>query len=455
MKPDSLMALFVFSLIPATLYLHGRNTVALSETAVEIDYAKKGAVPSSEEIASLRGKVESPTVDLEPAQSIDAKEAEAPLPKSESNEINLESQNVPAAKTTIDPPCANPHEGAHPICVTVSSQHHYDLLGSYMLPHVYLSAIAFHYNYTHQIYPYKGSKSENILKGLFQQGDDLKETWKASLPDANKREGYDPMQVNAVAHDTVGFFPKQVEKQMSPIGRITVTEVPVPGQDLEAVCGKAPVEDGYIRCNLWFAADQLQDTWVYENHFRSHGGVDVFFDPAFRNQARAKFLDKNSHRVKHYPLSGTVEAKNLFTVAIHVRRGEVSELQPEKMIRQETYAAVAQRICKQARESKGLATQAHIFSAGVNPDGSFSVLEGISAAAGGDCGSVAFHLDEYEFDTWAHFVAADAFILSKSTYSHVPALLSAGEVHAPQGYHHAPLSHWKLFNVADGADASK
>jgi hypothetical protein len=87
----------------------------------------------------------------------------------------------------------------------------------------------------------------------------------------------------------------------------------------------------------------------------------------------------------------------------------------------------------------------HVYSSGKNRDGGWSVLE--KELGNGVCHDVKFHLDGVEFDDWTHFVAADALVLSKSTFSYVPALFATGEVYFAQSYWSPPLAHWKTFKA--------
>lgn len=84
----------------------------------------------------------------------------------------------------------------------------------------------------------------------------------------------------------------------------------------------------------------------------------------------------------------------------------------------------------------------HVFSSGPNRDGNWSAMQGVTDT----CHSVAFHFDEFEFDSWTHFVAADALVISKSSFSLIPALFSVGEVYLPSTYWVKRLSHWNLFD---------
>jgi hypothetical protein len=106
-------------------------------------------------------------------------------------------------------------------------------------------------------------------------------------------------------------------------------------------------------------------------------------------------------------------------------------------------------VARRIRNAHPGVVDVHVFSSGKNRDGNWSVLEKVGS--NDECRSVAFHLDDDEFDTWAHMVAADALVMSKSAFSVIPAILSAREVHLPGEYWGIRLSHWHSFRERDGA----
>jgi hypothetical protein len=175
-----------------------------------------------------------------------------------------------------------------------------------------------------------------------------------------------------------------------------------------------------------------------EEHMKKVGGFDAYFTKEFRESLRTVFLEKNSQRLTHYK-------KGEYNVAMHVRRGDI--LDPQRWIDQSVFAKLARRICSTHPEAN-----IHVFSAGKNRDGNWSTMEGVTTSDGGSpkCASVSIHLDELEFDTWAHMVAADVLVMSKSNFGLIPSLLSGGDVYYPSDYWHLQLSSFRFFDSSTG-----
>jgi hypothetical protein len=307
--------------------------------------------------------------------------------------------------------------------VTITHEPRYDLLGSFVSPSIYLHAVTQFYGWRLVILPFAGSLQEEILRNNFQLGDKIDKAWGTGFQDANRRKHYDPMKLNTDAHDFMNFLPIVSNASAHNYEWIKVHDIPLP-QELPVICKNA-TRTG--QCYL-----RLPDNPHFiQNYMHRVGGYDQFFSESFRDHLRTKFLS-NKPSPRHFD-QGT------FNIAIHVRRGDI--LDPIRWIEQSVYVVVARRICQQHPEAA-----VHVFSSGPNRDGNWSSLETLSS----DCKSVSFHIDEHEFDTWLHMVSAEAFVMSKSSFSIVPALLSRGDVYFPHGYGHVSLSHWRVFDVNTG-----
>ena len=148
---------------------------------------------------------------------------------------------------------------------------------------------------------------------------------------------------------------------------------------------------------------------------QSNMAVPTCFSPWSIVASCWKDSSQNGHRVRHYAKDGN------YNIAVHTRRGDI--LDKNRWIKQSVFAKVARTICgsKQGSSASSM-VDVHIFSSGLNRDGNWTELEqGIGKDT---CRSIQFHLDEYEFDTWAHLVTADALVLSKSAFSYAPVLFS-------------------------------
>jgi hypothetical protein len=336
------------------------------------------------------------------------------------------------------------------------------MLGSFVGPTLHLLAIAVRNGWALEIVPYAGSNAEKFNKRLFALGHNISqisEGWGSGFIDASNRNDYDPAKINAMSYDNLGFFPEMPDpaprNSTKWIDIDIKSGIPKPGPELVEMCkDKSLPDNGFLRCHLWFPPNfPGQEAGLLWSYMDQNGGYDVFFNPSFRLAIRERYWAKNAHRLKHYGLSapGEAEIQNNstaappFNVAIHVRRGDVRDTLPGRWIDQSVYVTVARRICK---AHPGVAN-IHVFSSGKNSDGNWSALEEVGS--NDECRSIAFHLDEDEFDTWAHMVAADVFVMSKSAFSVIPAILSAGEIYFPHNYCGTSLSHWHRFREEDGS----
>ena len=316
--------------------------------------------------------------------------------------------------------------------ITITHTPRYDLLGSFVAPSINLYAVALHYNWTLVILPFAGSEQERILIRQFALGDKVDPSWGSGFQDANRRKDYDPAHLNNVVHNVLGFFPQPKDDNFPWIHAPNLQKPGSPGLATTCQGGVRGVSECYI---------QLPDDPHSIQRYMEHtGGLDLFYSSLVRKHMRDSFLSKNRQRLSHYQEE---DDDSMYTIAIHVRRGDI--LDPARWIDQFVYARVAGRIC-QAHQDK--TTHVHVFSSGPNRDGNWNSLQNLKKTY--NCTSVSFHFDELEFDTWAHMVVADALIMSKSSFSEIPALLSRGDVYFPKGYWHPRLAHWNVFDVQNG-----
>jgi hypothetical protein len=306
-----------------------------------------------------------------------------------------------------------------------------DLLGSFVTPTLLLLAVARFHGWQLDILPFQGSDQE-AMSDHFALGDKIDKAWGSGFQDASNRIGYSPMALNAESYDTLGFFPP-VSKARSTSKWTFLETLPAPGEALNAAChehlARRPA------CYILLS----DNPYEIEQHMEQQGGYDRFLSKKFREHCRRLFLKKNAHRLRHY------NQTTGYNVAVHVRRGDI--LDPDRWIDQSVFAALLRHICRAHPEAS-----VHIFSAGKNRDGNWTTLEALASsdAKGSRCASVSIHLDELEFDTWAHMVAANVLIMSKSNFGLIPSLLSAGDVYFPHDYWHLRLSSFRIFDSATG-----
>ena len=114
------------------------------------------------------------------------------------------------------------------------------------------------------------------------------------------------------------------------------------------------------------------------------------------------------------------------SVAMHIRRGDISKQSGGMFTDDEYYLDVLDVILASFPHA-----DVHAFSSSVDLD-EFSAF----AARG-----VRVHIDGSPLGDWWHFAAADIFVMAKSTFSHVPAMLNRKCV-VYQHHWRAPLANW-------------
>ena len=385
------------------------------------------------------------------------------------NHNELETNKETTDVGTFDQSNNNEEHSSHTSSnwhVTIAHEPRFDLLGSFVLPTILLYGVAHYYNWTLQILPFAGSTQHAILTDLFAQKGNLSKDWGNGFQDANSRTDYNPMELNDKSYDTMGFFPEVINdleiRQKYPwINRV---QIPATAQQLNDAC-----QEGY-RINHVTNTDNecyilLSDhPGEINNYIYAHGGIDAFFTPEVCHDIRDQFLSKNRHRLLQYDMTSKTEAQpdattttTYFNVAVHIRRGDI--LDPSRWIQQQVFANVAKYICDtNTVTDPNIRTNIHVFSAGPNRDGNWSIMEGLATPTAGDdhqpptsiCANVYFHLDEVEFDSWTYFVAADALIISPSTFSYVPALIRHDNVYYPNNFWHPISSAFIIFDAHNG-----
>ena len=316
-----------------------------------------------------------------------------------------------------------------------------DQLGAFLTPTLFLFAIASYHGWKMEILPYTGSKQEKALTRTLALGDKIDRKHGSGLQDSSYREDFNPAKLNADSAEMMGFLP--VPEASSSKNWTRVASVPLPGIEIDEACRNHQETEEIgkgKKCYILLPGGPFK----MERHMDKLGGRELFFSNEFRESMRTKFLKKNKHRLKHF--------NGGYNVAVHVRRGDILDGMG-RWIDQQVYAKVVRRICKSHPEAN-----IHVFSSGKNLDGNWSTLESLATEEGADggarCASVSIHLDEHEFDSWTHMITADAFIMSKSSFSLIPAALSGGEVYYPHSFWHFQLSWFHTFHTETGESLS-
>jgi len=135
---------------------------------------------------------------------------------------------------------------------------------------------------------------------------------------------------------------------------------------------------------------------------------------------------RNASRIWGEPLAFKTGST---TVAIHVRRGDVDPADKLRGTSDLWYFSLIAQLRELAPDA-----DIHVFSAlEVGRQG--SEFDGYRSRG------VTVHLDGDPLEAWAHFAAADVFVMAKSSFSHVPAFLN-GNCVVYQPYWHLKLKEW-------------
>jgi hypothetical protein len=359
--------------------------------------------------------------------------------------------------------------------IIMAHEPRYDLLGSFVLPTLLLHAVTHYNNWTLHIFPFAGSSQHAILTQLFAQKGNLTKDWGSGFQDASHRADYNPMELNDQSYETMGFFPEVSKDQTLRTKHpwIRRDEIPLSIEALNQVCQEGNMVRNKTDKNCYILLSDNPNK--ISEYIKMKGGIDLFFTPEFSHQMRRQFLLKNEKRLEQQygittsktgdtPQNG---ATNEFNVAVHIRRGDI--LHPDRWIDQHVFANVARHICQtNTVRNENLRTNIHVFSSGPNRDGNWSKMEQLAEPVpvdGNDnnknstipsiCSNVYVHVDEVEFDSWTFMIAADALVISPSTFGYVPSLIRYDDVYFPRKFWHPVLSSFNIFDDKDGTIISK
>jgi len=147
---------------------------------------------------------------------------------------------------------------------------------------------------------------------------------------------------------------------------------------------------------------------------------------------------RNASRIWREPLAFE---RGSTSVAIHVRRGDVDPADKLRGTSDLWYLSLMEQLRRLAPNA-----DIHVFSSleAGRQSSEFDAYRSRGATV---------HLDGDPLEAWAHFAAADVFVMAKSSFSHVPALLN-GNCVVYQPYWHRKLKEWVIVEANHTAPLS-
>lgn len=195
-------------------------------------------------------------------------------------------------------------------------------------------------------------------------------------------------------------------------------------------------KQGYRKVRLpWFDEKRPEEWEMIHGIMDSYAGRKVVFylelDQIYSEQYGVmEDFRKKFNRAHPQNTETLVYQKDQFNIAIHIRRGDIElgqetgEIQlTQRWLGNDYYITVLDQILKQLQ---GRNTAIYLFSQGDREN--FKEFTGYQ--------NLHYCMDMSATDSFLHMVRADALIISKSSFSYKPALLSEGIRICPTGFWH-------------------
>ncbi len=172
---------------------------------------------------------------------------------------------------------------------------------------------------------------------------------------------------------------------------------------------------------------------------RSYAGQKIIFsvylDQSYRNQyEETEYIKSRFESAKAREKDNLIYDKNQINIAVHIRRGDIVSGQTtgqqtltKRWLDMDYYENVVSRLTEKIKNKYSEKSyRIYLFSEG-NADEYRSFEK---------YGDVTYCFDMSAMDSFLHMVRADYLVLSKSSFSYVPALLSDGTRICPDGFWH-------------------
>ena len=177
----------------------------------------------------------------------------------------------------------------------------------------------------------------------------------------------------------------------------------------------------------------------------------VYLDQSYRNQyEEVEYIKSRFESAKARECDKLIYDINFINIAVHIRRGDIVSGQTtgqqtltKRWLDMDYYENVVSRLTEKIKNKyPDKSYRIYLFSEG-NAD-EYKSFE--------KYGDVTYCFDMSAMDSFLHMVRADYLVLSKSSFSYVPALLSDGVRICPDGFWHGYPDDSKWIVVNDNAE---
>ncbi len=194
---------------------------------------------------------------------------------------------------------------------------------------------------------------------------------------------------------------------------------------------------------------------IIKSIIKSYAGQKIIFsvylDQSYRNQyEEIEYIKSRFESAKARECDKLIYDNNYINIAVHIRRGDIVSGQTtgqqtltKRWLDMDYYENVVSRLTEKIKNKySDKSYRIYLFSEG-NAD-EYKSFE--------KYGDVIYCFDMSAMDSFLHMVRADYLVLSKSSFSYVPALLSDGVRICPDGFWHGYPDDSKWIVVNDNAE---
>jgi len=199
----------------------------------------------------------------------------------------------------------------------------------------------------------------------------------------------------------------------------------------------ALLKEGYKIIKLpFFDFNSAEDSSLFERIVLSYIGKKVIFqlftdNVGYLEEGTSVYRDK-FRQAKVRVNDKTIYDKAHYNIAIHIRRGDVNRLMPERFREEVFFVNALRSIVDALDDAKRERVQVYIYSEGGNDFYSFKKMENDPFYQN----RIHYCLNGSAKETFLHLVYADELIISPSGFSAIAALVGNARCYKPHDYHY-------------------